>query len=83
MENPVREMTLREEIEALNVEDFVKKRLLSKLEKHDFRTTAELARQQEEMYSTIRNLTENNSALLNACESLCRAMVIQRRAIDG
>lgn len=83
MENPVREMTLREEIKALNVEDFIKKRLLSKLEKHDFQATAELERQQEKMYSTIRNLTENNTALLNACESLCRAMVIQRSDTNG
>lgn len=83
MENPVREMTLREEIEALNVEDFIKRRLLSKLNDYDSRAKAELARQQAEMYSSIRNLIENNDALLNACESLCRAMVIQRRAIDG
>lgn len=79
MENPVREMTLREEIEALNVEDFIKKRLLSELEKHDFRAMAELERQKEEMYSVLRNLQEMNDALMKVCDGMCRVVTIQRR----
>lgn len=79
MENPVREMTLREEIEALNVEDFTKKRLLSKLEKHDFRAMAELARQKEEMYSVLCNLQKMNDTLMKVCDGMCRVVTIQRR----
>lgn len=79
MEKPVREMTLQEEIEALDIEEGVKQRLLSKLEDKDCRYKAKLDEQADRMYSEIRNLEERNKALLNACESLCRAMTILGR----
>lgn len=85
MENPVREMTLQEEIEALDIEEHVKQRLLSKLKGYDYLTdkfNCELAKRQEEMFSTVRNLEQRNKALLNACESLCRAMTILGRATN-
>lgn len=78
-----REMTLQEEIEALNIEEHVKKRLLSKLEKHDLHATAELAEQRERMYSIIRSFDAENTALLNSCEALCRTMTIVRRRAEN
>lgn len=82
MSEIVREMTLREEIEALSIDDKTKQRLLSKLKEYDYKQeehNAILAKQREEMYSRILPLEEANAALMNACEGLSQAMVAQRR----
>ena len=82
MPDVVREMTLKEEIEALSIEESTKQRLLSKLKEYDYITEehkALLAKTREEMYSKILPLEEANAALMTACNGLARAMVAQRR----
>ena len=82
MSEIVREMTLREEIEALSIDDKTKQRLLSKLEEYDYEQEEHnviLVKQCEEMHSRIVPLEEVNAALMNACEGLAQAVVAQRR----
>lgn len=85
MSDNVREMTLQEEIEALPIDENIKDRLLCKLKRYDHlakdnrELMAQLAQQQEEMYSRIVPLKEVNAALLTACEGISRAMVAQQK----
>lgn len=80
MAHIVREMTLQEEIETLPIDETIKQRLLSKLKECNClleEREALLAKQREEMYSSIVPLKEANIALLTACEGLSKAMVAQ------
>lgn len=77
----VRELTLREEIEALSLDENIKQRLLSKLKEYDETHKSLLAKQHEEIYTKIPPLEEANAALMTACEGLSRAMVAQRRVM--
>lgn len=78
----VREMTLREEIKILDIDDTTKQRLLSKLKEYDCQEekyNACLVKHREEMYAKIRPLEETNLALTEACEGLSRAMLALRK----
>lgn len=82
MSNNVGEMTLREEIESLPIDENIKDRLLCKLKRYDYlaeENRALILKQRKEMYSRIVPLEEANAALLTACEGLSRAMVAQQK----
>lgn len=78
----IREMTLKEEIEALSIDDIIKERLLRKLKEYDYmqKNNREeiMAKCSEEIYSKVAPLKKANAALMTACESLSAAMIAQK-----
>ena len=75
-----RELTLKEEIEGLDIDMKTKDRLLHKLKYNDSRICeleCRLAKETEYRLSQTVPLKEVNTSLVTACEALSKAMLLQ------